>query len=181
MKLAGLNIKVERSAYKVFCILVLIPLVVIVGYTTLFRPAELQMRIFLDALWVGVGFAVYHEIAQLVHQLGHALAAQATGYPMTGVRYEWGFSYSEYPPDEPPLPDRVHIQRSLGGVGGITLLLVIVVLLWLQVDVTASGFTRWLLNFLLFDSVLLFIGSAVFSDGLLFLMNQDWKAPQPNA
>ena len=169
MKIAGLKIKIDRTAYRVFFILALIPFFVIVGYTAIFRISELYASTFINALLVGVCFAVYHEIAQFVHQLGHALAARATGYPMTGIRYEWGFTYSEYPPNEPPLPDNVHIQRSLGGVGGITLLLVIVILLWLQVDATANGFMHWVLNFVLFDSLLLFIASVVLSDGLLFI------------
>jgi len=108
-----------------------------------------------------------------------------TGYPhrlsQTGIRYDYIFTYSEYPPNEPPLADHVHIQRSFGGVGGATFVLAIGILLWVQVDVTTSGFMRWLFNFLLFDSVLLFIASAVLSDGLLFLLNKDWKTPQPDA
>jgi hypothetical protein len=178
MKIAGLNIKVERTAYSVFAVLALIPVVVIVGYTAIFRPAELHGSTFINALLVGLCFAIYHEIGQFVHQLGHALAARATGYPMIGVRYEWGFSYSEYPPNEPPLPDNVHIQRSLGGVGGVTVLLAIAVLLWFQIDVTANDFMRWLLGFVLFDSLLLFIASAILSDGLLFIRNKDWQTAQ---
>jgi hypothetical protein len=130
---------------------------------------------------VSLCVAIYHVVAQFVHQLGHALAARLTGYPMTGMRYEWGFSYSEYPSDEPLLPDSIHIQRSLGGVVGITLMLVIVVVLWLQVDMTANWLSRWLLNFILFDSLLLFIASAVISDGLLFIRQRGWDVPQPDA
>jgi len=181
MKIAGVKIKVEKTTYRAFFILVLIPFFVIGGYTAIFYPAEVGVGTFLNALLVGVGFAVYHAIAQLVHQLGHALAARATGYPMTGIRYDYIFTYSEYPPNEPSLPARVHIQRSLGGVGGATLVLAMGILLWLQVDVTTSGFMRWLFNFLLFDSVLLFIASAILSDGLLFILNKDWKTPQPDA
>ncbi len=181
MKLASLEIKVERTTYRAFFILVLIPLLVIGVYTAIFHCTELSVGTFVMALCVGVCFAIYHAIAQLVHQLGHALAARATGHPMTGLRYDYIFTYSAYPPHEPPLPDHVHIQRSFGGVGGATLVLVIGVLLWLQMDATTGGFTRWLLNFLLFDSVLIFIGSAILSDGLLFILNKDWKTSQPNA
>lgn len=181
MKIAGLDITVQRTAYYAFCILALIPFLVIEGYSLLFYPADLHMRTFITAVLVGVCFAIYHEIAQFAHQLGHALAAYATGYPMKGVRYEWGFTYSEYPSNEPLLSDKTHIQRSLGGVGGITLMLVIVVVLWLRVDVSAHMFIRWLLNFLLFDSLLLFIASAILSDGLLFIINREWKAASPKA
>jgi hypothetical protein len=175
MKIAGLEIRVERTAYRVFFVLMLIPCVVIGVYTAFLLPTELHLGTFANGLLVGLCFAVYHEIAQFVHQLGHAVVARATGYPMKGVRYEWGFTYSEYPLNEPPLSDTIHIQRSLGGVGGITLMLMIVVVLWLQVDVAAWEFTDWALNFVLFDSVLLFIASAVLSDGLLFILNKDWK------
>ncbi|HEY0604188.1 MAG TPA: hypothetical protein VGD58_14815 [Herpetosiphonaceae bacterium] len=179
--MASLEIKVDRTAYRAFFSLVLIPFVVIVVYSAIFRTSELGTKTFLDALLVGVGFAVYHEIAQFIHQLGHVLAAQATGYPMTGIRYEWVFTYSEYPPDEPPLPAKVHIQRSLGGVGGATLVLLIGVLLWMQAGGAANGLTGWLLNFLLFDSLLLFIASAVLSDGVLFVLQKGWLPARRDA
>lgn len=181
LKIAGLDIKVDRTAYRGFFSLVLIPFVVIVGLGTMFRTSEFGVSTLLDALLVGVGFAVYHQLAQFIHQLGHALAARAIGYPMTGMRYEWVFTYSEYPPDEPPLPEKVHIQRSLGGVGGVTLMLVIAVWLWVQAGGTANGLTGWLLNFLLFDSLLLFIASAVLSDGVLFILQKGWNPVQPDA
>lgn len=181
MRIAGLDIKVDPTAYSAFCILGLIPVVVRGGYTALSSRRKLHVRTFIAVPLLGVCVAVYHAIAQLVHQLGHALAARATGYPMTGVRYEYGFTYSEYPPNEPPLPDNVHIQRSLGGVGGTTLMLVITLLLWLRRGMTAHWFTRWLLAFILLDSLLLFIASAVFSDGLLFIRNKAWQTHQPDA
>jgi hypothetical protein len=181
LKIAGLEVNVDRTAYRAFFSLVLIPFVVIVAYSAILGTAELGISTFLDALIVGVGFAVYHQIAQFIHQLGHALAARATGYPMTGMRYEWVFTYSEYPQDEPPLPEKIHIQRSLGGVGGVTLMLVIIVWLWLQAGGMANGLTGWLLNFLLFDSLLLFIASAVLSDGVLFILQKGWNPAQPDA
>jgi hypothetical protein len=49
------------------------------------------------------------------HQIGHAIAARSTGYPMTGVRY-WGvLDSSIYPENEPALPPAIHIRRALGG------------------------------------------------------------------
>ena len=50
-----------------------------------------------------------------LHQWGHARAARRTGYPMIGIHYHSLFSASQYPPDEPPLPAQVHLQRALGG------------------------------------------------------------------
>ncbi|HEU4327600.1 MAG TPA: hypothetical protein VFS21_30955 [Roseiflexaceae bacterium] len=177
VKLAGLTITVERSAYIAFGILSLLPVVVIAMYSVITRSPELTMSTAINLLWVGVGFAVYHQLGQLVHQLGHALAAHATGYPMTGIRYDAVFSYSEYPSDEPVLPARVHFQRSFGGLGGAIFLLVIALLLWSQADSIANWFTRWLVNFILFDSVMLFIGS-VLSDGVLFVRERGWERAQ---
>ncbi len=67
---------------------------------------------------IGSLFAVaLHWLSELVHNLGHAWAAQRTGHPMTGVRFGTLalLGQSLYPADEPSLPGRVHIQRALGG------------------------------------------------------------------
>ena len=180
MRIAGLDITIDRTAYLTYLILGLIPAVMRGGYTALFR-GERHTRTIVTAPLLGVSIAVYHALAQLVHQYGHALAARAAGYPMAGVRHEYGFTYSEYPLDESVLPDHVHIQRSLGGVGGTSLVLVIALLLWLRRGMSACWFTRWLLAFILLDSLLLFIASAVFSDGLLFLQQKAWQTTEPNA
>ena len=67
------------------------------------------------AVLAGMIGVVIHWLSDFVHQLGHAVAAQRTGYPMTGLRF-WGiFSTSHWPADEPELPGRVHLQRALGG------------------------------------------------------------------
>lgn len=180
MKFAGLDIKVDRTAYGAYGIVGLIPAVALGGYAVLFRRREMHVGTFIALPLVGVCVAAYHALAQFVHQLGHALAARATGYPMTGMRYEWGFAYSEYPSDEPPLPANVHIQRSLGGVAGTTLLLVVSVVLWLRARMGAHWVTRWLLACLLLDSVLLFFASAVLSDGVLFVLQRGWTTTQPD-
>ncbi len=52
-----------------------------------------------------------------LHQWGHSLAARRTGYPMTGMKFVLVFAVSQYPPDEPPLPRRIHARRALGGFG----------------------------------------------------------------
>ena len=70
-----------------------------------------------SALLGGVIVVVLHWLTELAHQLGHAWAAHRTGYPMTGIRFgKWGvLSTALYPPDEPPLPGKIHIRRALGG------------------------------------------------------------------
>ncbi len=176
MQVAGLEITVDRTAYRAYGIMGLIPVVVLGGYAALFRRRDVHGRTLIALPVVGVGVAGYHALAQLVHQLGHALAARATGYPMTGMRYEHGFTYSTYPPDEPRLPATVHLLRSFGGVGGATLMLVIGVVLWLRGRMTAHWVRRGLVTFVLLDSLLLFLASAVVSDGLLFVVQRGWTA-----
>lgn len=70
-----------------------------------------------SALLGGVIVVVLHWLTELAHQLGHAWAARRTGYPMTGIRFgKLGvLSTALYPPDEPPLPGKIHIRRALGG------------------------------------------------------------------
>lgn len=63
----------------------------------------------------GLLAAGLHFLSELWHQMGHARAAERTGFPMTGVHL-WGvLGTSIYPPDEPELPDEIHIERALGG------------------------------------------------------------------
>jgi hypothetical protein len=68
-----------------------------------------------EAVLGGLLGVMIHWLSEFWHQLGHAVAARRTGYPMTGLRF-WGvFSTSLWPADEPPLPGRIHIRRALGG------------------------------------------------------------------
>lgn len=178
MRMMGLDITVERTAYKSYAILGLIPVGVLGGYATLFRLWNRPLRTFGALLGVGVSIAGYHAFIQLVHQLGHALAARASGYPMTGIRYDYIFTYSTYPKDEPPLPPNVHIQRSLGGLGGTTLMLALTVILWLRGRQQLPRIMRGLLTFLLLDSLLLFAGSVISDGG--FVVQRGWES-DPNA
>lgn len=67
------------------------------------------------ALAGGTLATALHFLSELWHQQGHARAAARAGYPMTGVRL-WGvLGTSLYPPDEPELPNEVHVARALGG------------------------------------------------------------------
>lgn len=58
---------------------------------------------------------VLHVVINHVHQMGHAIAARQTGYPMVAWRTNFIVSTSLYPDDEPELPAEVHIRRALGG------------------------------------------------------------------
>jgi hypothetical protein len=63
----------------------------------------------------GLLAAALHFVAEMWHQLGHARAAEKTGYPMEGVHL-WGvLGTSVYPNGEPELPAEVHVERALGG------------------------------------------------------------------
>ena len=70
-----------------------------------------------SALLGGVIVVILHWFSEVVHQVGHAWAARRTGYPMVGVRFgKLGIlATALYPPDEPPLPAKIHIRRALGG------------------------------------------------------------------
>ena len=71
----------------------------------------------LQTVLAGFFGAALWWLIELVHQLGHAVAARGTGHPMAGI--EFGqfalFARSVYPADEPDLPASVHIRRALGG------------------------------------------------------------------
>lgn len=67
------------------------------------------------ALLAGILIADMFFVCELAHQLGHAVAARRTGYPMTGIHWYSFFAASRYPKDEPELPPLWHIRRALGG------------------------------------------------------------------
>jgi Zn-dependent protease len=79
---------------------------------------------------VVAGAVPLHWSNDLWHHLGHAAAAQATGYPMSGVHF-WGLlATSRYPEDEPLLPAEVHIRRALGGPAASLFAALLSALLW---------------------------------------------------
>lgn len=55
-------------------------------------------------------------LTEWLHQMGHARAARATGYPMQSIDYIFAMlAISRYPATEPELPAALHIRRALGG------------------------------------------------------------------
>ena len=173
MKLAGLDLTIERTTGKAYGIVALIPIAGLSSYALLFRRLHRPVRTLTAIVSAGAGVALYHALVQLVHQLGHALAARATGYPMTGLRYDYAFTYSTYPADEPPLPPAVHIQRSLGGLGGTMLMLLLAVVLWLGRRRRSSWVARGLLTFVLLNSVVLVVLSLLSDGG--FVLQRGWE------
>jgi hypothetical protein len=99
-----------------------------------------------EAVLAGALSAALFFVFEVLHHLGHALAARSTGYPMTGVRFFSVFAASQYPADEPALPRALHIRRALGGfwvnvlLGG--LLLPAALAAWPQ-----GGLPAWLLAY----------------------------------
>lgn len=175
MKLAGLQIKVERNAVYAFWVMVIL-FTISTGMLGL-MSGDLQDISLVEVLLVSLAAASFHFFAQLIHMIGHALAAWATGYPMSGMWFMYVFAMSLYPPNEPTLPARTHIQRSLGGVAAFGLLLLIVVMLWSDACRVEPWSIRYLTSYMLLDVALLFTVSAVISDGVLFILRKEWLQP----
>jgi hypothetical protein len=120
------------------------------------------------AVLMGVAAVMLHWFSELVHQLGHAVAARRTTHPMIGIRF-WGLlGTALYPGDEPALPAEVHILRALGGpIASLFLSF----LAWaLMVATRASGGPLWWVAvFFLAENALVFTLQAFiplgFNDG----------------
>jgi Zn-dependent protease len=85
------------------------------------------------ALLAGLLSTLLFFVSEWLHQIGHASAARAVGYPMVGMHFFNVFSASQYPA-EPPLPPATHVKRALGGFWVNTLigllLLPVALILW---------------------------------------------------
>jgi len=70
-----------------------------------------------DSILMGFIAMLFHFDFEFIHTLGHAYAAQRTGYPMTGIVFGALaiFAMTIYPKDEPVLSSSIHIRRALGG------------------------------------------------------------------
>ena len=113
--------------------------------------------------------AVLHYLSETLHQLGHAFAAKRAGYPMTGIRFWFLLSTSIYPPGEPSLPGRIHIQRAIGGP-------IVSVCAGLIAGVSAAmttGLIGWIIAFVAFENLVVFgLGAFLplgFTDGSTIL------------
>src|ERR1051325_1561241 len=120
----------------------------------------------------GLVAVLLHWGSDIVHQLGHARAARATGHPMIGIRL-WGvLSASVYPSDEGPLSASVHIRRALGGIPASLLLAVIAAGIALVLH-SLGGVYWWLALFFFLDNLLVLgLGALLplgFTDGSTLL------------
>jgi hypothetical protein len=102
---------------------------------------------------------ILHWFSETVHQLGHIIAARLTGYPMSGLRYgvPLGIFTASLYPDEPVLPNRIHLRRALGGPL-MSLLLSIVAGLIAAVVYSAQpdGLLWWLALFFFLENLIVF-------------------------
>lgn len=70
------------------------------------------------AILAGLVAVLLHWASEVVHHLGHAGAAQRTGYPMQSIiigGIQGYLARSSYPANEPTLPDSIHVRRAIGG------------------------------------------------------------------
>lgn len=70
-----------------------------------------------ESIVLGFVAMLLHYLLELIHSLGHAIAAKWTGYPMVEIRFGvYGFyAQTIYPKNEPELLSSTHIIRALGG------------------------------------------------------------------
>src|ERR1700737_5522232 len=127
---------------------------------------------FVAALVGGLIAALLHVCSEVFHQLGHAAAARAPGYPMTGIRLWWMLGSSVYPADEPPLAAGMHIRRALGGPSASALLTLVALALWLLLRAVTPEWS-WVGLVFFVDSLVFFtLGSFLplgFTDGSTLL------------
>ena len=108
-----------------------------------------------EAILGGLIAMLLHSLSELVHQLGHAWAAQRTGHPMIGITFWLVLASSIYPADEEPLPASIHIRRALGGPFASSLLTVIAGIIFLAAR-TAGGVLGWVALFFFLDNLFVF-------------------------
>ncbi|HZQ05739.1 MAG TPA: hypothetical protein VFD70_04115 [Anaerolineae bacterium] len=158
-RLFGLEISAKSSALVGF-IVVWIVLSAIGLFLLKLSPIESFVGGFIGAC--------LHWLSELIHNFGHAIAAQRTGYPMSGIRFANVLGFSRYPKDEPPLPAQIHIRRALGGPA-ISFVVTIIALLILLAVQNGGGLAFWLAVWFFLDNLLVFSLGALlplgFTDG----------------
>lgn len=162
-KLGNLDIRARPSSLIAFVIIFL--LLGLVAYFII--PLHVS-----SALAVAFIAAIMHFGSELWHNLGHAIAARSTGYPMMGILFIGPLALSRYPKDEVDLPAKIHIKRALGGpISSIVLTMIAGALAGTLRS--AFGTAWWVLIFLFFDNLLVFSLGALlplgFTDGSTIL------------
>jgi Zn-dependent protease len=107
------------------------------------------------ALGGGLLVALLHFFSELWHQLGHARAARATGYPMESIHLWTALGTSVYPEDEGAVPPEAHVERALGGPKVSALLTIgasaVALLAW-----PIGGLARMVTSLFALDNLLVF-------------------------
>ena len=145
-KVLGIKITAETSAIISGFVLWAILAVIGKNFLALTGPDVVVGGGLLVLMHYGLGF---------VHQFGHALAAAQTKYEMTGMHYWFLLTRSIYPPREPKLPAKVHIQRAKGGPIASGILSGVLGLLSLLL-IPVGGLTLEIVGFLFLDNLLVF-------------------------
>ena len=109
----------------------------------------------IEALAGGLAVTLLHWVAELLHNIGHSLAARAVGRPMTGVQFYLLVGRSQYPADETGVTPGMHIRRALGGPALSAAVTVIAGLLTLGL-VAAAVRLAWVGLLFFLDNLLVF-------------------------
>ena len=147
-KLAGLRLSVVPLALVGSIFLLVLLAGIAIGLL------HLSVR---EAILGGLLAVMLHWTSGIAHHLGHAWAARRTGHPMLGIRFgTLGLlATSVYPPCEPALPAKIHIQRALGGPLGSLLFsilaMLVALLLWRLNDTLG-----WVGTFFFLDNLLVY-------------------------
>ncbi len=168
-RIAGLDVHARPSALIAFLIIFL--LLSLSAYFLIHLPLS-------SALAGALVATLLHFGSELWHNLGHAVAARSTGYPMVGILFVGPLAASRYPRDEIELSADIHIRRALGGPTGSLILALVAGAIAIGMS-SIGGTGWWVAIFLLFDNLLVFTLGALlplgFTDGSTFLYWQRKK------
>jgi hypothetical protein len=105
-KIGDLNLRFTPSAF--------VTAVLLIAGIFLFLYKALKWRPW-SAAATGIVITLIHYLSDVWHQIGHARAAERSGFPMEGMTFVGPLALSAYPDNEGLLPAETHIQRALGG------------------------------------------------------------------
>jgi Zn-dependent protease len=150
-RVLGLRVTAETSAFV--ALIVLWAVLAVIGSQALGLTGP-------DVVVGGALTVALHVGLTLAHHLGHALAAERSGYPMVGIHLWLLLARSIYPANEPPLPARIHIRRALGGPIASAVVGVILGILALLLS-PVGGMVYAMVVFLFLDNLLVFTVGAL--------------------
>lgn len=170
----GLDVRARSSALIAFAII----------WFGLNLVANILLKLPLGSSLIGaLAVTIFHFASELWHNLGHALAARSTGYPMVGILFIGPLAMSRYPRDEPELPADIHLRRAWGGPIS-SLILTLITGGVASVLRPLGGTIWWVALFLFVDNLLVFTLGALlplgFTDGSTILYWQRVKQKEAN-